>query len=75
VQVGSFRYRDEAELLHQRLRQKGYLVHIYPAAVPGKGLVYRVHVGSFLDRATADQTAQRLATQERVTGIVVDASR
>lgn len=75
VQVGSFRYRDEAEVLHHHLTQRGYPVQISPAAIPGKGIVYRVQVGNFPDRASADRTVQRLATQERVSGIVVEESR
>jgi cell division protein FtsN len=73
VQVGSFRAREDAERLRTRLVQKGYPVSIQPSLVAGQGIWYRVRVGNFPDRATADRTAQRLATQERVSVMVTGA--
>jgi cell division protein FtsN len=70
VQVGSFRAREEAEQLRQRLTQKGYPVWVQPSIVTGQGIWYRVRVGHFPDRATADRAAQRLASQERVSIMV-----
>lgn len=43
---------------------------VQPAAVPGQRLRYRVRVGSYTERPTADQTAQRLTAQEQVPAIV-----
>jgi cell division septation protein DedD len=74
IQVGSFRAREEAERLRQRLTQKGHAVWVLPSVVVGQGIWYRVRVGSFPDRATADRAAQRLATQERVSVMVTEAS-
>jgi cell division septation protein DedD len=70
VQVGSFRAREEAEQLRHRLTQKGYPVWVQPSIVTGQGIWYRVRVGHFPDRATADRAAQRLASQERVSIMV-----
>jgi cell division protein FtsN len=70
VQVGSFRAREEAERLRQRLTQKGYPVWIQPSVVVGQGIWYRVRVGHFADRAAADRAAQRLSNQERVSVMV-----
>jgi cell division protein FtsN len=70
VQVGSFRAREEAEQLRHRLSQKGYPVWIQPSIVTGQGIWYRVRVGHFPDRVTADRAAQRLASQERVSIMV-----
>lgn len=74
VQVGSFRYRDQAERLLKRLAQKGYQGVVHPTPIPGKGVWYRVQVGGSADRSTADRLAQRLSTQERLSSIVVDGS-
>jgi cell division protein FtsN len=73
VQVGSFRAREEAEQLRQRLTQKGYPVWVQPSIVTGQGIWYRVRVGHFPDRASADRAAQRLASQERVSIMVTAA--
>jgi cell division septation protein DedD len=70
VQVGSFRAREEAEQLRHRLTQRGYPVWVQPSIVTGQGIWYRVRVGHFPDRATADRAAQRLASQERVSIMV-----
>lgn len=75
VQVGSFRAREQAEQLHDRLTQKGYAVRIQSSQVPGKGLWYRVQVGKFATRAAADRTAQRLVSQEHLSVMIMDASR
>jgi cell division protein FtsN len=72
VQVGSFRAREEAEHLRQRLTQKGYPVWVQPSIVTGQGIWYRVRVGHFPDRAAADRVAQRLAAQERVSIMVTE---
>jgi cell division protein FtsN len=72
VQVGSFRAREEAEQLRQRLTQKGYPIWVQPSIVTGQGIWYRVRVGHFPDRASADRAAQRLASQERVSIMVTE---
>jgi cell division protein FtsN len=72
--VGSFRAREEAERLRDRLTQKGYPVWVLPSVVVGQGIWYRVRVGSFPDRAAADRAAQRLVTQERVSVMVTEVS-
>ena len=75
VQVGSFRSRDQAESLRQRLTHKGYRVAVQPTTIPGKGVWYRVQAGGFPERRAADRLAQQLATQERMAGVVIDGSR
>lgn len=75
VQVGSFRSREQAESLLNRLTQKGYRVAIRPTTLPGKGIWYRVQVGGFTERGAADRLAQQLASQERMTGVIIDTLR
>jgi cell division protein FtsN len=50
--------------------QKGYPARVQASVLPGKGTWYRVRVGNFPERLMADQTAQRLTTQERMSAIV-----
>lgn len=66
IQVGSFRARDEAEHLYTLLSSKGYKTVIKTALVPGKGILYRVRVGQFVEREAAEPIARRLKSQERL---------
>ena len=70
VQVGSFGSAGQAERLRNNLAQKGYPVRVQPAAVPEQGLRYRVRVGNFAERTTADQAAHHVTAQEQVPAIV-----
>ena len=70
VQVGSFGSSESAERLRTNLAQKGYPARVQVSSVPGKGLRYRVRVGSYSERASADQTAHHLTAQEQVPAIV-----
>jgi cell division protein FtsN len=70
VQVGSFGSSEQAERLRTNLTQKGYPARVQLSSVPGKGLRYRVRVGSYSERAVADQTAHHLTAQEQVPAIV-----
>jgi general secretion pathway protein A len=73
VQVGSFRAREQAEVLRRHLTHKGYPARIRASIVPGQGTWYRVRVGHFANRETADQTAQRLATHENLSVLIAAA--
>jgi len=70
VQVGSFGSSEQAERLRTSLAQKGYPARVQLSSVPGQGLRYRVRVGSYAERAAADQTAHHLTAQEQVPAIV-----
>jgi cell division protein FtsN len=74
VQVGSFRGWEQAEKLRDRLARKGYSARIQTSRVPGKGLWYRVRVGYFSDRTTADRVAQRLVSHERLSVLIASES-
>lgn len=70
VQVGSFGNSEQAERLRTNLAQKGYPVRVQLSEVPGQGLRYRVRVGNYADRVSADQSAHHLTAQEQVPAIV-----
>ena len=59
VQVAAVRKRAEADLIAQRLRTRGY-----PSFVTTFGANYRVRVGKYDNRGTAEDTAKRLASEE-----------
>jgi cell division protein FtsN len=52
--VGSFDVRQDADALAQQLEQHGYSTSVT------KGAPYRVWVGGYLDRATANQLVSAL---------------
>jgi len=70
VQVGSFRRDTDAQRLQQQLAQKGYAARLLSITLPGKGLWHRVRIGTFAERAEANEMAQRLRRQENLTGLV-----
>lgn len=74
VQVGSFRLAEQAQQLKQQLVDKGYEARTQLTLVPGKGTWYRVRVGKFGEREAADQTAQRLRSQESMDVLVTKES-
>lgn len=59
VQVAAVRKRAEADMIAQRLRTRGY-----PSFVTTSGANYRVRVGKYDHRDTAEETAKRLASEE-----------
>jgi len=70
VQVGSFRRDTDAQRLQQQLAQKGYAARLLSISLPGKGLWHRVRIGTFAERAEANEMAQRLRRQENLTVLV-----
>jgi cell division protein FtsN len=72
VQVGSFRRDTDAQRLLQQLAQKGYAARLLSITLPGKGLWHRVRIGTFAERAEANEMAQRLRRQENLTVLVTN---
>lgn len=64
VQVAAVKVSADAEALVKQLTAKGYHAYLVPPEQPGSAGVYRVRVGKFADRATAEEVAKRLATEE-----------
>ena len=65
VQVASYRDRNDAEGLAQRLARKGYQAFVAEAEIPGKGKWYRVRVGKFGTRKEASAFGENLKRKER----------
>jgi cell division septation protein DedD len=67
IQVASFALMDEADRMVGSLRQRGYPgAYRSDEVVPGVGVRYRVKVGYFQDRTTAQGTLARLQTREQL---------
>jgi cell division septation protein DedD len=58
LQLGASPNRDDAERQASRLREKGYAPYIVTAEVPGKGIWYRVRMGSFPTKDAATRYLQ-----------------
>ena len=71
IQVGSFSQRMNAEGLRDRLQAAGHTTQLQTINI-GKAQVYRVLVGPAASRASAEQQNSRLATQQKIKGIVIE---
>jgi DedD protein len=70
VQVGSFRKRDNAIALRDKLRAQGYRTFTEQAGSAARP-VYRVKVGPIPKRARAEALRDRLSAKERLKGLVM----
>jgi cell division septation protein DedD len=60
VQVSAVKDAQRAARLVAELRKKGFRAYQIRTEVPGNGVWYRVRVGAFSDRASADKMAGKL---------------
>jgi cell division septation protein DedD len=67
IQIAALKDRPTAEALTDRLKRKGYPVFILPHVIPKRGTWYRVRVGHFTKREAAQEMAQQISRQERLT--------
>ncbi len=70
VQVGSFSTEDNALVLRDKLRARGFTAFVEPHR-SGQSTVYRVRVGPELKRETADALQARLKKEQKLDGIVM----
>jgi len=71
VQVASFRSPGEAEKLSRLLKKEGYSVHVIKADLGnGKGLWYRVRVGSFASGREAEKQIPILQKKVGLKGFI-----
>jgi serine-type D-Ala-D-Ala carboxypeptidase (penicillin-binding protein 5/6) len=69
VQVGAFREKRMAEMLRQRLRQRGYAAYVTSAGTR-TAKVYRVRLGDFDSRGEAKRLVGRLKSQMGLEAVV-----
>lgn len=73
VQVSAFKTEGEAAAYVRLLQAKGFAAaHVVAAAVPGKGVWYRVRIGKFGSQMAADAMKARLG-RENISSLVVKA--
>lgn len=71
IQVGASQNVTEANQWVQAWRDRGYSAFLMTADLPEKGRWYRVRLGSFPNKESADSFASQLKTKEQVDAIVV----
>jgi cell division septation protein DedD len=64
IQVASYPARDMAEEDVKRMKKRGYAAFVKENEIPEKGTWYRVRVGSFKNRASAERLAGELKSKE-----------
>lgn len=71
VQVSSFREVERARALEAKLQDKGYPAFYTPVALPGKGVWYRVFLGEFEKRATAEEAARLARMRDSLNTVIL----
>lgn len=64
IQVASYNERGMAEDEVRRMKKRGYAAFIVSSELPEKGTWYRVRVGSFSTRSSAERLLNELKTKE-----------
>ncbi|RQW83482.1 MAG: hypothetical protein EHM62_01990 [Methylococcus sp.] len=71
VQAGTFADESNAKKLAEKLKKSGLPVKVHPAE-GSNGKVYRVTVGSSLDRSRAEKVQKNLSSQHGVKGMMLE---
>jgi cell division protein FtsN len=71
VQIASFKEKETAETLKERLAQKGYKIQVIAVQLEGIGLRYRVRLGGYKSLQEALDAQTRIAVEEHITETMV----
>ncbi len=66
VQVAALRDQTQAEAIVERLSRRGYPAYVLGPTPGSPAQIYRVRVGSYLDRQKAQEVVRRLETEEKL---------
>ena len=70
IQVAALKDLKDADNLVAKFKKKGYPAYRSIGKIPGKGIFYRIRIGSFKNRAQAGSTFNRLK-KENIKAIIV----
>ena len=70
LQLSSFADKGDADAFAQKLRAGGLKPQVVRSEVPGKGTFYRVRVGDYASRPSAEQAARRLREKQHSVAII-----
>lgn len=62
IQLGSFKQKEKAYALQNKLKKQGYLAYVTPKKINGKGTWYRVRMGNFNKPEEAHEWVTKLGT-------------
>ncbi len=66
IQVGSFAHEKQAEVLIQRLKEKGYPAYIRSQIISGMGRMYQVRIGRYRTLNDARREAKIIRRKEKL---------
>lgn len=72
LQVSSFKSREEGETFATALRRRGHKAHVEEGNVAGRGVWFRVRVGSFKYKRSAQIYREEFEAKERLVTFIVD---
>lgn len=70
LQVGSYEDKAMAEGEVRTMKQRGYAAFIVATDIPDKGRWYRVRLGSFSKKASAEKLAKELQAKEGISSFI-----
>lgn len=71
LQVSSYQEKSPADEEVKRLKQNGFAAHLIASDLSGKGKWYRVRVGSFADKASAEKLQGLVREKTGLSAIIV----
>lgn len=71
VQIASYQEKEMAEEEAKRLKKRGYAAFVVSSEIPGKGRWYRVRLGSFLNKASAENLQKTIQSKEGISPIIL----
>jgi cell division septation protein DedD len=70
LQISAYQEKDMAEQDIRKMKQRGYAAFILASELPGKGTWYRVRVGSFSSKASAEKLQKELQSKEGISPFI-----
>ncbi len=70
IQIASYPEKDPAEEEVKKMKKLGYAAFVAAANMEDKGTWYRVRLGSFVNRASAEKLVKELKTKEGISPII-----
>ncbi len=70
LQVASYQEKEMAESDIRRMKQHGYAAFMVASDLPGKGTWYRVRLGSFSTKMSAEKLQRELRSKESIASII-----
>ncbi len=70
LQIASYQEKEMAEGDIKKMKQRGYAAFIVASELPGKGTWYRVRLGSFSSKGSAEKLQRELRAKEGISPII-----